>query len=165
LTGWWDEVSKRYAEDHIHFEARLGADPLIPAEMFDSVVENLLENARIKRQSEPGIETCLRAMSDAQAARVSICDNGSPIPENIAHDLLQAPVSSRTGLGIGLYQAARQAERAGYALRLTQNCAGAVEFTLAKDARTQEPCNESDQRLAANTRQSPRSAQTKPGGG
>ena len=52
------------------------------------------------------------------------------LPE-IAGSLLLAPVRSRTGLGIGLYQAARHAEKSGYALTLAENRDGAVCFALA----------------------------------
>jgi hypothetical protein len=41
-------------------------------------------------------------------------------------------VRSSTGLGIGLYQAARLAERSGYALKLAENRDGAVCFSLAR---------------------------------
>jgi signal transduction histidine kinase len=44
--------------------------------------------------------------------------------------LLRAPVSSRNGLGIGLYQAARLAESSGYRLELESNRDGAVCFVL-----------------------------------
>ena len=48
--------------------------------------------------------------------------------------LLRAPVRSDTGLGIGLYQAARQADAAGYALRLEANRDGEVCFALRRAA-------------------------------
>jgi hypothetical protein len=44
---------------------------------------------------------------------------------------MRAPVSSRGGLGIGLYQAARQAEAAGYRLSLESNRDGDVCFALS----------------------------------
>jgi hypothetical protein len=44
--------------------------------------------------------------------------------------LLRGPVDSPGGLGIGLYQAARQAEVAGYALILEANRDGEVTFVL-----------------------------------
>ena len=49
----------------------------------------------------------------------------------LAPDVLRAPVSSRAGLGIGLYQAARLAESSGYALTLESNRDGEVCFVLA----------------------------------
>jgi signal transduction histidine kinase len=46
--------------------------------------------------------------------------------------VLRAPVSSRGGLGIGLYQAARQAEAGGYRLALESNRDGEVCFALTQ---------------------------------
>jgi len=48
--------------------------------------------------------------------------------------LMRGPVASRGGLGIGLYQAARQAEAAGYALALETNRDGNVCFVLTGPA-------------------------------
>ena len=47
---------------------------------------------------------------------------------------MRAPVNSRAGLGIGLYQAARQAETAGYRLALETNVDGEVCFALTGPA-------------------------------
>ena len=52
---------------------------------------------------------------------------------------MHAPVRSATGLGIGLYQAARLAEANGYALRLAQNRDGEVCFELAPAAQGSTP--------------------------
>jgi sensor histidine kinase regulating citrate/malate metabolism len=65
-------------------------------------------------------------------ARLRVCDSGRAVPPPIATDLLRAPVSSRGGLGIGLYQAARQAESAGYRLALESNRDGEVCFALTR---------------------------------
>jgi len=59
-----------------------------------------------------------------------ILDSGSAMPTEVAAKLFDAPVASQTGLGIGLYQAARQAEQLGYRLRVAQNAAGQVGFDL-----------------------------------
>ncbi|MGH8691133.1 MAG: hypothetical protein ACREUS_08905, partial [Burkholderiales bacterium] len=52
------------------------------------------------------------------------------VPAEVAATLLRAPVSSRGGLGIGLYQAARHAESSGYRLELESNRDGEVCFAL-----------------------------------
>jgi hypothetical protein len=41
-----------------------------------------------------------------------------------------SPVASDFGLGVGLYQAARQAARVGYRLELSDNQPGRVSFCL-----------------------------------
>ena len=56
--------------------------------------------------------------------------SGEALPAEIAASVLRAPVSSRGGLGIGLYQAARQAEASGYRLALESNRDGEVCFAL-----------------------------------
>jgi sensor histidine kinase regulating citrate/malate metabolism len=59
-------------------------------------------------------------------------DTGSAVPAEVAKDLLRGPVASRGGgLGIGLYQAARQAEALGYLLALQSNREGDVCFSLS----------------------------------
>ena len=57
------------------------------------------------------------------------------IPPDIAASLLRAPVASSAGLGIGLYQAARQAEASGYRLELESNRDGEVCFVLTGAAK------------------------------
>lgn len=44
--------------------------------------------------------------------------------------LFLSPVASDSGLGVGLYQAARQAARVGYRLELPGNQVGQVTFRL-----------------------------------
>ena len=60
-----------------------------------------------------------------------IRDSGSAIPEDVAGAVLRSPVASTSGLGIGLYQAARLAETSAYALELEENRDGNVCFALS----------------------------------
>jgi hypothetical protein len=46
-------------------------------------------------------------------------------------DLFRGPVTSESGLGVGLYQASAFAEQSGYALVLVDNRAGSVCFELS----------------------------------
>jgi len=62
-----------------------------------------------------------------------VCDNGAAVPKNVADQLFDAPVTSQTGLGVGLYHSARQAAPLGYRLALTVNEAGTVCFVLARE--------------------------------
>jgi sensor histidine kinase regulating citrate/malate metabolism len=62
---------------------------------------------------------------------LSVCDNGSPIPEEIAKQLFTQPVPSRDGFGIGLYQAVKQLAHTGYKLKIIENTEGQVCFELA----------------------------------
>jgi len=61
-------------------------------------------------------------------------DSGSAVPPEMENTLLRAPVDSASGLGIGLYQAARQAESSGYRLVLETNRDGEVCFALSGPA-------------------------------
>jgi len=64
------------------------------------------------------------------AAHLRVSDDGSRIDADTASKLLKSPVDSRDGLGIGLYQAARQARQWGYELTLTANRSKNVAFDL-----------------------------------
>ena len=107
-------------------------DNNIPAALFDCVIDNLIDNSLRKRQSEPDIAIVVQIESEPQ--RLTVCDSGAPIPENIAANLLRGGVFSENGLGIGLYQAASWAEHLGYRLTLISNRAGNVCFEL-RDSR------------------------------
>ena len=129
---WWDALRQRYAHDLIEFSPGMpDQSACVPASLFDSVADNLLQNALLKRQSENGLT--IRVMLSADAALLSVCDSGSAVREALADELLKVPVPSENGLGIGLYHAARQAERCGYQLRLTSNEVGQVCFELARN--------------------------------
>ena len=102
----------------------------IPAELFDSVADNLLQNAIKKRGAEVGVVIRAR-FAPERGGGLKIEDSGSAMPDSMAVKLFSAPVASHTGLGIGLYQAARQAEQLGYRLHVAQNEAGNVGFELS----------------------------------
>lgn len=130
-AGWWETLQQRYSHEPVVFE-RVNVLPQVslPSALFDSVADNLLQNALTKRQSEAGLILRVRLAEDA--TELCICDDGSPIPEAIANRLMKATVASETGLGIGLFNVARQAEALGYALLLVSNENGKVCFNLAK---------------------------------
>ena len=65
-----------------------------------------------------------------------VCDSGSAVPPEVAAGLMRSPMRSSGGLGIGLYQAARQAEASGYRLMLENNRDGEVCFALRADAQS-----------------------------
>jgi hypothetical protein len=63
-------------------------------------------------------------------------DGGETVAAEVLRGLLRGPVPSKGGFGIGLYQTARMAELAGYALRLSSNEPGNVCFTLSAETRS-----------------------------
>jgi sensor histidine kinase regulating citrate/malate metabolism len=70
--------------------------------------------------------------SDQANIILTIRDNGSRISDQKAKQILRQPLPSDNGLGIGLYQAARQAESLGYEFVLKHNLDGNVCFELSK---------------------------------
>ena len=129
---WWRDFTGRYVDSGIIFEVGGSLTGLIPATMFDSILENCLENARKKREATPEIQIVVTLTVDP-VPLLCITDSGSAIPVGAVDSLFRAPVptSRRGGFGIGLYQASRQAEQAGYQLRLAENVAGHVRFELS----------------------------------
>jgi hypothetical protein len=132
-TVWWNTLRQRYAHDDIVFSPVVfDKAARLPAALYDSVADNLLHNARLKRQGENGL--VVRVTLAADAAVLRVCDNGSVVSKAVVDDLFHSPVASENGFGIGLYHAARQAERYGYELRLASNVAGQVGFELRRIA-------------------------------
>ena len=131
MVRWWQELAARTAEmQWVRLEGSPGTD-VIPAEVFSGAVDNLLRNAAEKRLREPRLQASVRLRSTSRGAEITVCDDGSAISTSLARDLLLRPVQSENGLGVGLYQAARYAESAGYLLILADNSDGHVCFRLA----------------------------------
>ena len=106
----------------------------LPRSLFDSVADNLIRNALEKREKNPSLRIVVALLLDGEAT-LRVRDSGAAVPEELTGRLLRGPVDSSGGLGIGLYQAARQAEAAGYALVLEANRDGEVCFALKAQAR------------------------------
>lgn len=132
VTPWWKELSARREDSQIKFQSIINEDTLIPEELFNSVVENLLENAIHKRQVDPDIVITVTLKIESDSIVLTVTDTGHAVAEKIAKSILKEHVASDNGHGIGLYQAARQAELLGYTLRLTENRDGNVSFELSK---------------------------------
>lgn len=124
---WWQRLQDRYAHVAIDWLGAVEPAAVLPGGLFDSVAENLLQNALAKRLREPGLSIGVAFV----AGELCVSDSGSAIPEEVAQALMKEPVASEDGLGIGLYQAARQADSLGYRLSLAENRAGRVAFTVS----------------------------------
>ncbi len=128
--AWWQELNSRFSDQAIDFrETGIGAETKIPNELFDGVAENLIQNALAKRKLQPGVKIKVE-FSCASAPELSVADTGKAVSEAIASKLFSGPVPSQTGLGIGLYQVAQQANQCGYELKLAENEEGNVRFEL-----------------------------------
>ncbi len=134
LDQWWRRLMRRHEQAGLHFEAAdVMPDTTVPADILDTALENLLENARFKRQSEPDIRITV-TLRAGPPLTVSVCDTGSPVPQVVADRLFRQPVDSTSGLGIGLYQTARLAQTARFWLELEENEGGRVCFAIHDDS-------------------------------
>ena len=127
---WWESLARQYRGEGVEFEPATPPPGVrLPRSLFDSVADNLIRNALAKRADDEGLRVRV-ALECGEHLALRVCDSGAAVPAAIAANVLRAPVSSRSGLGIGLYQAARQAEASGYRLTLESNREGEVCFAL-----------------------------------
>jgi signal transduction histidine kinase len=132
LRDWWEALARQYQGQNVEFAAAPpDSQAQVPKALFDTVADNLLQNAIAKRLLGGNVRISVSA-SCAPDPELRVQDSGTAVPADIAGNLLSAPVRSSTGLGIGLYQAARLAEKNGYALTLAENRDGAVCFRLSR---------------------------------
>ncbi len=131
LDTWWKELQSRYHGRNIQFKGKPDSRLSIDTNVFDTVLENLLENARNKRRTDPGIDIVTQLTITGDAASVSVCDSGECVSEEKLAGLFRQIVPSKDGYGIGLYQSAQLASRNGYTLRLIHNTHGNICFELA----------------------------------
>ena len=130
--NWWQQITQRHSGSNIEFSADITVDRDLPNECFDSVIENLLDNARNKSGSSPALKVTVTFECNESVISLSVSDNGAPLPTGLANQLFQRAVPSNDGLGIGLYQAYKQADGLGYELSLKTNKEGEVRFSLDK---------------------------------
>jgi signal transduction histidine kinase len=132
--AWWSEAQRRLADSGLRLDSAIDSDREIPGALFDGFIENTIENARAKALREPGISIEVTFLCNVLDVSATVCDTGSAVPPHVAPRLLQEPVERGTGLGIGLFNAARMARQAGYRMELTTNRDGRVCFTLGLDS-------------------------------
>jgi len=132
-TVWWEGLIQRYNGRNIQFQVDGPAkDVRLPSELFDSVADNLIENAFNKGAG--GVSVQVRVtFSAARGGTLAVCDNGAALAKGTADQLFEAPVTSQTGLGVGLYHSSRQAAQLGYKLALAANEPGVVCFVLTRE--------------------------------
>ncbi len=130
LQHWWNQLQHRYTDRHIQFTTDLSTDMEIPIDVFTTVIENLLDNARNKRIREPELNIVVSLSSINKQLCLSVSDTGSAITKQIAEQLFSEVVSSQDGFGIGLYQSYELAKNHGYELSIKNNAEGHVCFVL-----------------------------------
>ena len=126
-ADWWEKLGQRYSGRNIEFdlEDTMRAQKL-PAELFDSVADNLVENA-FNKSAQLRVRV---TFSSADGGTLTVCDDGTPVSKSMATQLFESPVASQTGFGVGLYQSSKLAAKLGYSLALTANVPGTVCFVL-----------------------------------
>jgi signal transduction histidine kinase len=125
---WIKQLGKQHnANQRLQFHHDIENDITLPIDLFDSVAENLINNA-LKKTSATQID--VRLLSNDDIVVLSVCDNGTAIEPEIESSMFAKPVSSGSGMGIGLYQAAIMANAFNYDLELSQNEDGRVCFNL-----------------------------------
>ena len=132
MSIWWTELQSRYHGRDIVFKGDTSETISIDTDVFDTVMENLLENARSKRRSNPQTEIISSISIDKNNfPTIQVFDNGDPVPSSKLDNLFKQILSSKDGYGIGLYQSAQLASRNGYKLELINNENGNVCFKIS----------------------------------
>jgi len=129
-SQWWNDLRGSLEGSGVTLEGDIATDCDVPAALFDSFVENALDNARAKAGREADVAITVRFSCGPHGATVQVRDTGSAVTPAIVRTLFREPVDRDGSLGIGLYHAARQAQQAGYRVELAENTAGAVCFVL-----------------------------------
>ena len=133
LNDWWREVKNHYKDQNIDFDSDIHENILVPFELFDNVVENLLENTISKRKNNPDLNIKATIKSYGDSISLTIADSGDAIEKNVTGILFKEPIKSDNGLGIGLLQAYKLAVSMDYILHLKHNYTGNVTFELRKN--------------------------------
>ena len=150
-SEWWSGLKRSYAGQGVDFRgAEIAADVQLPKELFEGVADNLLQNALGKRKLQGAFAIDVSFSCDG-GIRLEVTDGGRAVPAAVTRELLRGPVPSDSGLGIGLYQAARHAEISGFALELAHNADGKVTFVLSGGVKPQ-PGTASNQAVVAEQR-------------
>jgi signal transduction histidine kinase len=129
---WWRVLKARYAREELGYDIDdANSTVWLPQELFDSVADNLVQNALRKRVGQPDVSVRVELETEPYPC-LTVCDSGEAVPPEVRDKLFHAPVSNYDGLGIGLYQATKQAASVGYRLELAGNRDGEVCFSLMK---------------------------------
>ena len=134
-ADWWRELGQRLAGlDWIRMSSAGTLEGTLPVEVFSGVADNLIRNASEKHLRKPALNLAIHLAAMPAGYELVVADDGEAMDDRLAAALFLGPVSSESGYGIGLYQAARQAQAAGYRLELAENRSGAVSFRLTADS-------------------------------
>jgi signal transduction histidine kinase len=130
VANWWKTFKQINTQLQVSFEAPINMPKTnIDPDVLDSVVDNLLHNALEKTKLEANTVIKVSLMPSNHFC-LEVTDTGSAIPDSVVERLFKSHISSKNGLGVGLFHAAQQASNAGYQLSLVDNRDGEVRFRL-----------------------------------
>ena len=127
-SEWMDRLESQFhSNPKVYFSRDIETNATIPIDLFDSIGENLIHNA-LRKKTVNRVD--IRLLSSNEMVLLSVCDDGEAISSTIESELFLQPVSSGSGMGIGLYQSAIMAHAFDYEIELSQNENGKVCFSL-----------------------------------
>lgn len=129
LSQWVATFQNEYSNELVSFTTEIRNDIEVPTELLDSVISNLINNARNKNDVS---NIKIQVLCDHQLLFISVCDNGHKMQDSTAETLFKNPISGGQGMGIGLYQSAIMAQSFGYELELMINEPERVCFSLVQ---------------------------------
>jgi len=130
MLHWWNQLQQRYSGRNIDFSTDVTRDCEINLDVFTTVIENLLDNARSKRLLGSQLKILVRLTMNENHLSLLVTDSGTPINPNILPQLFKEVIASNDGFGIGLYQSYELARNNGYDLKVESNVEGEVSFKL-----------------------------------
>ncbi len=131
FDAWWQSLRQRYDGEDIEFRNDIATTAVVvKGDALDGVIDNLIDNARQKSQVEADVHIVVHRRRHDGDICIEVSDSGAPIDDSLLEGLFDGILPSKTGFGIGLYQADKQAEAAGFRLSLVENRVGAVRFEL-----------------------------------
>jgi C4-dicarboxylate-specific signal transduction histidine kinase len=136
MSAWWRNLQLRHHHDDVEFVADNLPPQEINADVLDSVLDNLLNNALEKTKYQPDTLIKVEMHNDSEIGFcIDVTDTGKAMGTQIASDLFKKHIASPNGLGVGLYHAAQDSKQAGYSLTLTSNVNGNVCFRVGLESK------------------------------
>lgn len=137
ISTWWKNFIQLNAHLSANYKVQFDTPATMPKsdidpEVLESVVDNLLQNALEKAKLDDSIIIYITLMPTDNFC-LEVSDTGLAMPNEVAERLFKSHVSSKSGLGVGLYHAAHQARQAGYILSLVNNKDGEIRFRLEEN--------------------------------
>ena len=140
LKSWWEHFCTRHAGGGLELHASFDdTEAVAVADCLDSVVENLIDNARHKQRAGEALQIAVQLHTERGHFMLTVTDTGAPLPGELAESLFKHALPSAQGFGIGLYQAFHQAARVQLSLQLAENRAGCVRFAFGNMAEEAAP--------------------------